>query len=436
MTTMPRGADLLALGFGTTVAMWASGYVLRFPGLGAPGWLLLAALLLILIAGGYATGRLSSRGGRGGLQAGLLAGALNLLVLGSLLSGERPGLVVPSAVWWVPGSLAVSAGLGWLGARLAGGHAKTRPYLEESGASAFAAVAAAATFLLLIAGGIVTGSQAGLAVTDWPNSFGYNMFLYPLARMTGGIYYEHVHRLLGSLVGLTTVVLTIHLLRTEPRRWVKGWAVGALVLVIVQGLLGGLRVTGHFTTSTDPAVTRPSLALAVVHGVVGQVFFGSMVALAAFTSRRWRQGDRALSHAGAKTDRQLSGIFLGLVMLQLVLGAILRHEDVALHLHITGAVLVLVAGVTLGLRLFGLYPAVRELSRLGRLLVAGLGVQLVLGFAALVARGLDGANGAPHPLDVLVTTVHQATGALLLAAAVLTVVWSRRLLATGPEVTA
>ncbi len=315
MTTLARGADLLALGFGTTVAMWAAGYALRFPGVGAPGWLLLAALLAILVAGGYATGRLSALGHRGGWQAGLLAGVLNLLVLGSVLSGDRPGVVVPSAVWWVPGSLLASAGLGWLGARLAGGGRAAQPYLEGRGASSFATVAAAATFLLLIAGGIVTGSEAGLAVADWPTSYGYNMFLYPLARMTGGIYYEHVHRLLGSLVGLTTLVLTVHLLVTEPRRWVKAWAVGALALVVVQGILGGLRVTGI------------SLTLALVHGVVGQLFFGAVVALAAFTSRRWRQAERPVMRQGAKTDRQLSAVLLGMVMVQLVLGAFLRHTD-------------------------------------------------------------------------------------------------------------
>lgn len=415
-TTLPaRGADLLALGFGTTVAMWAAGYILRFPGVSAPGWLVLGVLLAILMAGGFAARRLSARGTHAGWQAGLLAGVLNLLVLGSLLSEAGS-----SAAWWVPGSLLASAGLGWLGARLAS-RPRGEPYLAGRGASSFAAVAAAATFLLLIAGGIVTGNEAGLAVADWPRSFGYNMFLYPLARMTGGIYYEHVHRLLGSLVGLTTVVLAVHLLITEPRRWVKAWAVGALALVVVQGLLGGLRVT------------NVSLGLAVVHGIVGQVFFGTVVALAAFTSPRWRRDDRAAPHPRDRTDRRLAVVCLGLVLLQLALGALLRHRDAALHLHITVAVLVIGVGVTLGLRLLGLHAAVPELRRLGRFLVSALAVQLVLGFGALVARGLRAADGSPHPLDVLVTTLHQATGALLLAAAVLVVVWSRRLLSTVSE---
>ena len=88
----------------------------------------------------------------------------------------------------------------------------------------------------------MTSAEAGLAVADWPTSFGYNMFLYPFSRMTGGIYYEHAHRLLGALVGLTTLVLALFLQRVETRRWVRrlGWA--ALLMVVVQGVLGGLRV--------------------------------------------------------------------------------------------------------------------------------------------------------------------------------------------------
>ena len=68
----------------------------------------------------------------------------------------------------------------------------------------------------------------------------------------GGIYYEHVHRLLGSLVGLVTLVLAVHLWRTEPRRWLRRLGFGALALVIVQGILGVLRVTGGFTLTTSP----------------------------------------------------------------------------------------------------------------------------------------------------------------------------------------
>ncbi|HOX24685.1 MAG TPA: COX15/CtaA family protein [Candidatus Krumholzibacteria bacterium] len=424
-----RGSDLLALAFGTTVAMWAVGYVCRFPGVATPPWLLLALLLVCLAAGGWAAGRFTARGLRGGLEVGLLVGLLNLLVLGSVLSsGDDPNRLVPAAAWWIPGSLLLAGVVGGLGALVGRRRTPATPQLADHGLAGFAVVAAGATFLLLVAGGIVTGSRAGLAVTDWPNSYGYNMFLYPLSRMTGGIYYEHVHRLLGSLVGLTTLVLAVHLQRVEDRRWVKNMALVALALVVIQGVLGGLRVTGRFTLSDDPAATRPNLTLAVVHGIAGQLFFATVVAIAAFVTRRWRDGPPAIARAGAGLDHRLGAWFLGAVVLQLALGALLRHADAALHAHLTLAVAVLVLGGLSGSRLLLKHRDLPLLRRLGRLLHAGLGLQLVLGFAALVARNLAGPGGGPHPADVVVTTFHQAVGALLLALAVLCLLWSRRLL--------
>jgi cytochrome c oxidase assembly protein subunit 15 len=412
-----RGSDLLALGFGTTAAMWAVGYVCRFPGVDAPAWLLLLLLVVCLGAGGWAARRLSARGVAGGLQVGLLAGALNVLVLGSLLSrSDAPNALVPSAAWWIPGWLIASGLVGAIGAALARPR-DTAPGgfpLDRHGLPAFAAVAAATTFLLIVAGGIVTGSQAGLAVTDWPNSYGYNMFLYPLSRMTGGIYYEHVHRLLGSLVGLTVLVLAFHLWRSDERRWLRRLGLGALALVIVQGVMGGLRVTGHFTLSDDPAVTRPNLWLAVVHGVTGQIFFGLMVAIAAVCTRRWREA-ATVAADGAGLDRRLSLWLLAVLLLQLGLGSLLRHTDAALLAHITGAVIVLGLGLPLAGRFILRRREFAELRRLGHGLLHGLVLQFVLGFAALFARNLTAPDGGPHPADVAVTTIHQATGALILA---------------------
>jgi cytochrome c oxidase assembly protein subunit 15 len=428
-----RGSDLLALGFGTTVTMWAIGYVSRFPGVEAPAWLLMVLLLVCLVAGGWLAGRHTSRGVRGGLQVGLLVGVLNLLVLGSLLtSTEAPNQFVPSAVWWLPGSLLLAGVLGAVGAALARpGAVRTpgdAPLLTRHGLPAFAIVAAAATWLLLVAGGIVTGHEAGLAVTDWPNSYGYNMFLYPLSRMTGGIYYEHVHRLLGSLVGLTTLVLAAHLWRVEPRRWLRVLALVALVLVIGQGILGGLRVTGHFTLSDDPTVVRPNLALAIVHGVTGQLFFGLMIAIAAVASRRWFEAPAPQARPGGGLDRKLATTLLAMLVIQLVLGALLRHAHVMLHAHITVAALVLGVGLLLGARLVLRHGDLPTLRRTGQTLMHGLALQFVIGFVALYARGLTEAAGQPHALDVVVTTIHQALGALLIATAVLAVLWTRRLL--------
>ena len=105
-----------------------------------------------------------------------------------------------------------------------------------------ALVLACATFPLLFIGGLVTSKGAGLAVPDWPTTFGYNMFLYPWSKMVGNIFYEHSHRLVASFVGLLTIALAVTFWLREPRAWLRWLGLGALGLVIVQGVLGGLRV--------------------------------------------------------------------------------------------------------------------------------------------------------------------------------------------------
>ena len=421
------GTDILALGFGTTVAMWGVGYVGRLPGSTAPSWLLGAALLVCLLAGGFVAGRTTGRGWQGGVQVGTLASVLNLLVLGSLVASHEPNRITPSALLWLPGSLILGALLGGVGAALGA----TRPAAERARnwTGAFAKVAAAATFLLLGIGGLVTSHAAGLAVVDWPNSFGYNMFLYPLSRMTGGIYFEHAHRLFGSLVGITTLVLAVHLQRREPRAWVRGAAWLAFAMVVVQGLLGGLRVTGRFTLSTSAADVAPSLALAVVHGVVGQLFFAVMVGLAVVTSTTWRGEREPAERASAVSDRQLSAILVGVLIVQLVLGAVQRHVVEGLLVHITLAVLVLGVGLTAALRAWGLYPEIPVLPRLGRALLGLLSLQIVLGVIALAAIAGGPEVAASGGWRALARTVHQANGALLLAGAVSLRLWVGRLLA-------
>src|SRR5436305_10553421 len=105
-----------------------------------------------------------------------------------------------------------------------------------------AVILACAMFSLLFIGGLVISKGAGLAVPDWPTTFGYNMFLYPWSRMVGGVFYEHSHRLIGSLVGLLTVAFAVSLWVTEPRSWMRILGLVAVAAVVVQGILGGLRV--------------------------------------------------------------------------------------------------------------------------------------------------------------------------------------------------
>ncbi len=436
-TSAHRGpVDLLAIAFATVVAMWSIGYVTHMPFLRVPGWVTAAALLCCLLAGGWATGRLTPRGGRGGAGVGLLTAAVNMLVLGSKLGGDRPGEIAESAVLWVPASflssVLLAAGGGSLGALR---RRKRPPAPSANWTHRFAVVAVVATGLLLIAGGLVTAREAGLAVEGWPASFGYSMFLYPLKRMTGNIYFEHAHRLYGALVGLTTIVLAAHLVWADERRWMKGLALVAVVAVVGQGVMGGLRVTG---AEGGTPVARPedetaaTVVLRVAHGVFAQVFLGLLAAIAAFTSAAWRRA-RPEPHPAGATDRNLTTALLGVLLAQLAAGAVLRHTGGALRLHVTLAAAVVAVGGLACARAWVVHRGRPPLPRLGSAVVVLTLLQLALGIAALVARH-GPSDAPPSPAETWVTTAHQANGAALLASAVALMALTHRQLRSGPAV--
>jgi len=183
----------------------------------------------------------------------------------------------------------------------------------------FAVLTAVATFLLLGAGGLVTSHEAGMSVPDWPNSYGYNMFAFPISKWTGGIFYEHTHRLWASVVGLMTTILAVWLWRKDSRKWMKGLGVIAFLLVVAQGVLGGLRVTMKMDS------------LGIFHGVVAQTFFVLTCAITLFTSRFWIE--LAAKQKTFPVPRGLRSHVLFvtiLIFLQLVLGATMRHQHAGL----------------------------------------------------------------------------------------------------------
>jgi cytochrome c oxidase assembly protein subunit 15 len=207
------------------------------------------------------------------------------------------------------------------------------------------AVAAAASVLLLIcSGGLVTSHEAGMAVPDWPNSFGYNMFLFPISRWVGGVFFEHTHRLIASGVGLVTIALCVALFAIEDRRWVKTLGIIAVAAVVVQGVLGGLRV----------AENNPLLGL--FHGCLAQSFFALMATIALVTSRFWQDLERArtsenererartagtettshespiTNHLSLLTSQRWVLVITGMVFVQLVLGASMRHSHAGLSI--------------------------------------------------------------------------------------------------------
>ena len=267
-----------------------------------------------------------------------------------------------------------------------------------------ARITAGATFLLIVIGGVVTSTNSGMAVPDWPATFGYNMFLYPLSKMVGGILYEHSHRLMGSLVGLLTVGLFIFLLAKDTRPWLKWLGFAVLVAVIVQGVLGGLRVT------------QINRNFAIVHACLAQAFFACLCGIAWFTSRGWwRNGEEPLTDSAQKL-RRLSLITTALIYVQLIFGAILRHTGSRLDAHLLFAFLVTLHIFLLARRLLTTAETPHGIGRSMPMALLGLLlVQLLLGtgafFAKLTAFGETFATG----LTVAVTTAHVAVGALMLA---------------------
>jgi cytochrome c oxidase assembly protein subunit 15 len=199
----------------------------------------------------------------------------------------------------------------------------------------FAWITAFATLLLICSGGMVTSKGVGLAVPDWPTTFGYNMFLFPVSKWVGGILFEHTHRLIASAVGFLTIILAIWLWRSEHRHWVRNLGVLALLGVILQGILGGLRVTmlkdeiGIF----HACVAQAFLALLVVIALVTTHFWQSLQAFAIVATKQSSGPDRGnLTALSSQVFRRLASIKMLAfaitiaIYVQLALGATMRHQ--------------------------------------------------------------------------------------------------------------
>jgi heme a synthase len=184
----------------------------------------------------------------------------------------------------------------------------------------YAVFVAAGVLVLICSGGLVTSHGAGMAVPDWPNSFGYNMFLFPVSRWVGDVFFEHTHRLIASGVGLLTVALCVLALLVEERVWVKWMAGVAVLAVIIQGVLGGLRVTEH------------NAVLGLFHGCLAQGFFCLVATIALVTSRFWRRIGPATNQRQVRSLRFWTVTVTVMLFVQLALGASMRHSHTGLSI--------------------------------------------------------------------------------------------------------
>lgn len=284
-----------------------------------------------------------------------------------------------------------------------------------------------ATFPLIWVGGLVTSYDAGMAVPDWPTTYGYNLFLYPWQTWVYGpwdLFIEHGHRLLAAVVGLLTIALAVTLWRRDERTWVRRLGLAAVVGVIVQGVLGGLRVR------------LDERLLAQIHGCVGPAFFALAAALAVCTSRRWHAFTGQYGTLAERGIGRLALVTTMLVYAQLLLGSQLRHVSPSADVTVFRAAVLmhLLLAVVLSLHVFLLLlrAGVRRdaeawLQRPARGLAVLILLQVGLGCAAWVlnygwpAWLADYDWAAAYVVrresasQALVTTAHVATGSLILA---------------------
>lgn len=277
----------------------------------------------------------------------------------------------------------------------------------------FTKLVAASTLFLIFAGAMVTSTGSGLAVPDWPTTYGENMFTFPYSKWVGGIFYEHGHRLIASTVGFLVIIQALWLQKREPKKFVRtlGWL--SLVAVIVQGLLGGLTV-----------ILLLPKAVSISHAALAEIFFCINVSIAFFTSkfyhslRRHEKGDAPLAMAWALT---------AIVYLQILAGAVLRHlgaglaipdfplsfgrlvpaftsyEIVAAYVHRVGGFVVAAAVIVMALRLLR-FDREHPLRGIAHLLLTVVSAQVLLG-GYVIWSGKQ-----PH-----ITSLHVMTGAFTLA---------------------
>jgi cytochrome c oxidase assembly protein subunit 15 len=267
----------------------------------------------------------------------------------------------------------------------------------------FAWLTVLATFPLLFVGGLVTSTGSALAVPDWPTTFGYNMFLYPLSGMVGGILYEHSHRLLGAIVGFMTILLALGLWLRESRAWLRWLGTIALGAVILQGVLGGLRVVLLQHT------------LAIIHACFAQAFFALTVSIAFFTAPANASGSDHPSAGDSSRLRRLCVLTTALIYGQIVFGAILRHTGTRLDAHLFFAALVAIHIIVINMQAWRYYFEQPYLVRPILFLTALLMTQLSLGLGSYLVRYTAMAAAITPASRIGLTTTHLAVGSLMLA---------------------
>ncbi|HKP88203.1 MAG TPA: COX15/CtaA family protein [Blastocatellia bacterium] len=238
----------------------------------------------------------------------------------------------------------------------------------------FAIFLAFLTVTLLVAGALVTSNEAGDSVPDWPLSFG--RWVIKSDHFVANVRYEYSHRFIAGAVGMATAALAAWTWFTERRAWVRKLALIAFAGVVIQAVIGGVRV--HF-----PAY-KPSIAVA--HALIAQSFFGVVVSLAVFASKSWFEKRDTKRDAGRWGLRTLTALGIGAVLTQLVLGAGFRHGAFGIIPHVAGAIIVTVLTAWTAVAVIRRHAKDAYLTRPAKTLLVLLAAQVGLGVLAYLAR--------------------------------------------------
>ena len=279
------------------------------------------------------------------------------------------------------------------------------PY--NHGLHRLAVILACWTFLLIIAGALVTSNDAGLSVPDWPTSFGS---LYKIPHLVGGVKFEHTHRMIAQVAGLLTIILAVWTWRVEKRRWMRILGFAALGTVIAQGVLGGLTVLFYLPPPISSA-----------HAALAQTFFCLAVAMAMFTGRKWVEEQPQIEFDQRRPSLfTLTLLSIFVLYVQLILGAMFRHHGLSWWPHVANAVIVSFVLAWTSIRALSVYSHIEAVRKPAITLLSLLITQLCLGFAAFLTRVAWGKEAVQPELPMVMSTVaHVAVGALLLATAVI-----------------
>jgi heme a synthase len=263
------------------------------------------------------------------------------------------------------------------------------------------------TFLLIVAGALVTSNDAGLSVPDWPTSFGS---WYKIPKLVGGVKFEHTHRMIAQGAGLLTIILAVWTWKVEKRRWLRILAFAALGTVIAQGVLGGLTVLFYL----PPAISS-------AHAALAQTFFCIAVAMAVFTGRKWVEEQPRVEFDSRRPSLfTLTLLSIFVLYVQLILGGMFRHHGMSWWPHVANAAIVTFVLAWTAIRAISVYSNIEAVRRPAILLLSLLITQLCLGFTAFLTRVAWGQNAVQPELPMIVSTVaHVAVGALLLATTVI-----------------